>query len=129
MNKEKFKIFLAAFITLLLGPGAGHLLLKQWKKAIIFISTALGLFIILGINFISEIGTDIINSIIALEPTERFKQVSDLYLKFQDNNSKMMLFFDVCFAAVWAYSIVDIFISSRKSIKEEEQQQEKGQEK
>lgn len=126
MNKEKFIIFLAAFVTLLLGPGAGHLLLKQWKKAVFFISLAFGLFIILGINFISELGTDTVNSILILPSAERFKQVSDFYYKFQDNNSKMMLFFDVCFAAVWAYSIVDIFISSRKSVKEE---QEKGQEK
>jgi len=126
MNKEKFIIFLAAFVTLLLGPGAGHLLLKQWKKAVFFISLAFGLFIILGINFISELGNDTITSILALETTERFNQISDFYSKFQDNNSKMMLFFDVCFAAVWAYSIVDIFISSRKGVKEE---QEKGQEK
>ena len=126
MNREKFIIFLAAFITLLLGPGAGHLLLKQWKKAIFFISVALGLFIILGINFVSELGNDTITSILALSPAERLKEVSDFYSKFQDNNSKMMLFFDVCFAAVWAYSIVDIFISSRK---ESQEKQEKGQEK
>lgn len=114
MNKEKFIIFLAAFVTLLLGPGAGHLLLKQWKKAVFFISVAVGLFIILGVNFISEIGQDAVSSLLTLPPAERFKQISDLYFKFQNNNTKMMLFFDTCFAAVWAYSIVDIFISVRK---------------
>ena len=114
MNKEKFIIFLAAFVTLLFGPGTGHLLLKQWKKAVFFILLSIGLFIILGINFISELGTDTVTSMLTLPPAERFEQISDFYSKFQNVNTKMMLFFDVCFAALWAYSIVDIFISSRK---------------
>lgn len=126
MNKEKLKIFFAAFITLLFGPGTGHLLLKQWKKAVFFIVLSIGLFLILGINFISELGTDTVTSLLTLPPTDRFEKISDFYSNFQSINSKMMLFFDICFAALWAYSIVDIFVSARRNNSEE---QEKGQEK
>ena len=122
MNKEKILIFFAAFVTLIFGPGTGHLLLKQWKKAVFFIVLSLCLFIILGINFISELGTDTVTSILTLPPAERFEQINDFYSKFQNINTKMMLFFDVCFAALWAYSIVDIFVSTRNNDKKQGQE-------
>jgi len=120
MNK-KFIIFLSALVTLMLGPGAGHLLLKQWKKAIFFISLSFGLFLILGINFLSDMGQENITAILNLSADERFDKFKDLYVQFQNTYDKTMLFFDVCFAAVWAYSIVDIFISAKNNITQGQQ--------
>ena len=36
MNKDKLTLLLASLVTLMLGPGTGHLIIKEWKKAIFF---------------------------------------------------------------------------------------------
>jgi hypothetical protein len=98
--------------TLLLGPGAGHLILKQWKKALFFISLAVALFAILAINFISDVGRDTITAVINFQGTQSLEKFKEIYYKFQELNPKTILFFDIFFSALWAYSIVDIFISA-----------------
>lgn len=112
MNKKKLIILLASMTTLLLGPGAGHLILKQWKKALFFISLAVALFIILAVNFISDVGRDTITAVINFQETQSLEKFKEIYYKFQELNPKTILFFDIFFSALWAYSIVDIFISS-----------------
>ncbi|MGE4385689.1 MAG: hypothetical protein AB7E39_07515 [Endomicrobiaceae bacterium] len=110
MDRNKITVLLAAMTTLILGPGAGHLIIKEWKRAVFFIALAAGLFIILGITFVSEVGNETLSAVANYQHLEQFK---DIYYKFQDNNPKIMTFFDVFFSALWAYSIVDIFIISK----------------
>jgi hypothetical protein len=112
MNKKKLIILLASMTTLLLGPGAGHLILKQWKKALFFISLAVALFVILAVNFISDVGRDTITAVINFQETQSLEKFKEIYYKFQELNPKTILFFDIFFSALWAYSIVDIFISA-----------------
>jgi len=112
MNKSKLIILLASMTTLLLGPGAGHLILKQWKKALFFISLAVALFVILAVNFISDVGRDTITAVINFQGTQSLEKFKEIYYKFQELNPKTILFFDIFFSALWAYSIVDIFISA-----------------
>lgn len=110
MNKNKLVILLAAMSTLILGPGAGHLILKKWKKSIFFISLAIALFAILAINFISDIGRDTLMTVLNFQQTQNLQQFKEIYAKFRELNPKTILFFDILFSALWAYSIVDIFI-------------------
>ena len=56
MNKDKLTLLLASVVTLLLGPGAGHLIIKEWKKAVFFITLALALFLVLASTFVSAVG-------------------------------------------------------------------------
>lgn len=112
-DRKKLTVLLAAGLTLLLGPGAGHLILKEWKKAIFFISLAMALFSIIAINFISEVGRDAIMAVANMQGVPDMGQFKELYYKFQDENPKMILFFDVTLSALWAYSIVDIFITAK----------------
>ena len=42
MKKDKLIVLFASLVTVILGPGAGHLIIKEWKKAALFISLALG---------------------------------------------------------------------------------------
>lgn len=110
MDRNKIIVLLAAMTTLILGPGAGHLVIREWKRAVFFIALAAGLFIILGINFISEIDRNTLTAVANYDHLEQFKEI---YYRFQDNNPKTMTFFDVFFAALWAYSIVDIFMIAK----------------
>ncbi len=110
MNRDKLMLLLASMATLVLGPGAGHLVLREWKKAVFFITLALVLFLILGMNFISEVGQEALKSVKSYENLEQFK---NLYYGFQENNPKMILFFDVFFSALWAYSVVDLFMIAK----------------
>ena len=34
MNKDKITLLLASIVTLILGPGAGHLIIKEWKNEV-----------------------------------------------------------------------------------------------
>lgn len=113
MNKRKFVVLIAALTTFILGPGAGHLLLKEWKKAIFFISLAIALFIMLAINFISDVGNDTVIAVLNFKETQSLEKFKEIYYKFQELNPKTILFFDVAFSALWAYAIVDIFLIAK----------------
>jgi len=113
MNKKRLMVLLASMTTLILGPGAGHLLLKEWKKALFFISLAIALFSMLAINFISDVGRDTVMAVLNFQETQNLQQFKEIYAKFQELNPKTILFFDIAFSALWAYSIVDIFLIAK----------------
>ena len=110
MNKDKILLFIASIVTLVLGPGAGHLVIKEWKRAIFFIVLALALFLILASTFISAVGQETLEAVATFQNIEQFKNI---YSKFQEENPNTMLLFNIFFAALWAYSIVDLFRISR----------------
>lgn len=114
MKNEKLLILFASLVTIVLGPGAGHLVIKEWKKAIFFITLALALFFVLCITFVSEVGTETLNAVLDYTSISDLEKFKDIYYKFQDNNPKTMLFFDIFFSGLWAYSIVDIFMIGKQ---------------
>lgn len=114
MKKYKLIVLFASLVTVILGPGAGHLIIKEWKKAVFFISLALGLFFILCMNFVSEVGQETLSAVLNYTNINDIEQFKNIWYKFQDDNPKMMLFFDIFFSGLWAYSIVDIFLTAKK---------------
>ncbi len=110
MNKDKITLLLASVVTLVLGPGAGHLIIKEWKKAVLFISIALALFLILASTFASAVGHETLEAVANFQNIEQFKNI---YEKFQEENSRTMFIFNICFAGLWAYSIVDLFLIAK----------------
>jgi len=110
MNKDKITLLLASIVTLILGPGAGHLIIKEWKRAIFLISLSLALFLILAITFVSTVGHETLEVIANFQNMEQFKNI---YYKFQEDNPNSILIFNIFFAALWAYSIVDLFKIAR----------------
>ena len=110
MNKDKLTLLLASMVTLILGPGAGHLIIKEWKKAVFFISLALALFLILASTFVSAVGHETLEAVANFQNIEQFKNI---YYKFQEDNPNAMLIFNILFAGLWAYSIVDLFMIAK----------------
>ena len=110
MNKDKITLLLATVVTLALGPGAGHLVIKEWKKAIFLITLALVLFLILASTFISSVGQETLEAVATFQNIEQFKNI---YAKFQEDNPNTMLLFNIFFAFLWAYSIVDLFMIAK----------------
>lgn len=118
MKNKKLILILAGMITLLLGPGAGHLIIKEWKRAVFFIALAFSLFIILASIFINSVGTEFLESVKGFQNINQFRSI---YESFQEENQNTMLMFNILFAGVWASSIVDLF----KIIKNKEFMEEK----
>jgi len=119
MKKDKIVLLLATLVTLILGPGAGHLIVKEWKRAIFFITLSLALFIILATTFISSVGQETLQLVTNFHNIEQFKTI---YEKFQEDNSNTMLLFNIVFAGLWAYSIVDLFkIARNKGVFEKQE--------
>ena len=110
MNKDKLTLLLASMVTLILGPGAGHLIIKEWKKAVLFISLAFALFLILASTFVSAVGHETLEAVANFQNIEQFKNI---YEKFQEENPNTMLVFNIFFAGLWAYSIVDLFLIAK----------------
>ena len=114
MKKEKLIILFASLVTVILGPGAGHLIIKEWKKAAFFIAVALVLFFILCMNFVSEVGQETLSAVLDYTNINNIEQFKNIWYKFQDDNPNMMLIFNIFFAGLWSYSIVDIFLTAKK---------------
>lgn len=120
MNKDKLALLLASLVTLMLGPGAGHLIIRQWRKAIFFITLSLALFLILASTFVSSVDNEVLSTVTKFQNIEQFKI---LYEKFQQDNSNTILMFNIFFAGLWAYSIVDLFkIARAKGVFEKKEQ-------
>ncbi len=111
MNKDKITLLLASIVTLILGPGAGHLIIKEWKKAVFFITLALALFLVLASTFVSAVGHETLEAVANFQNIEQFKNI---YEQFQEENPNTMLMFNIFFAGLWAYSIVDLFRIARQ---------------
>lgn len=110
MNRNKLILFLSCVVTLVLGPGTGHLVIKEWKRAVFFIAFSLVLFLILASTLVSSVGKETLETVANFQDIEQFKNI---YYKFQENNPNIMLMFNIFFAGLWAYSIVDLFKIAR----------------
>lgn len=105
-----FKYFLALFATLFLGPGIGHLFLKQYKKAGILIGIAL--FFVIAAAVVFMVSMD--KSLLPRDFDEMSKYVSELL----SQNARMMLIIDIPVAGAWAYAFLDILRSALVEYKE-----------
>ncbi len=105
-----FKYFLALTATLFLGPGIGHLFLKQFKKAGILIGIVLFFVIVSAIVIMSSIDT-------ASVPME-YEAMSKYLKDMLTSNAKLMLIIDIPIAGAWAYAILDILRSAFLEFKE-----------
>jgi predicted PurR-regulated permease PerM len=121
MKNNKLTLILATIVTLLLGPGAGHLIIKEWRRAVFFIALALTLFVILVTIFINSVGPEILESIKEFQNISQFRTI---YETFQEENQNTMLMFNILFAGVWASSIVDLFkiVRNKEFIEEEKEE-------
>lgn len=107
------KIIISILLTLLLGPGVGHLYLKKYKKAALLLGAAFALVAFLSWLFVKSID---VSKLDAMTP-------AFLFDSFTAAHPRLIFYYDVVFAALWAYAVVDAFIISRGMLppKEEEQ--------
>jgi hypothetical protein len=97
------KIVISILLTLLLGPGMGHLYLKKFKKAALLLSAAFALISYLAWIFARSIDVSKLETM-----TPAF-----LYSAFTSSHPKLIFYYDVVFAALWAYAVVDAFFTAR----------------
>lgn len=101
-----FRIAIAVALTLLLGPGAGHLFLKKFKRAILLILATLSAAIVLAVT----IGLNIPPAQLqGANPTQLFQS-------YIAEHPSTIFVFDAVFAAVWAYALVDAFTLAKASL-------------
>lgn len=94
------KKIVAVVITFLLGPGAGHLFIRKFKKGLFFILASL----LFAVHFALQISKALVaNPAAAQNPMQLLKE-------FSAANPKLVLMYDIVFAALWAYAIVDILL-------------------
>ena len=101
MKKTVFSII----ITLLLGPGAGHIYLKKYKKGTALIIGAL----CLAAVFVSRMAKDIASNLTVATQAEAAKLIMD----YSSSHPKAMLYLDIAFALLWSYSLIDVYYQSR----------------
>lgn len=108
------KIIISALLSVFLGPGVGHLYLKHFKKAIALISASIGLLVLLAWVFIRSIDAAAWNVIMSITQQDLMtKELTKLFQSFMDSHSGFMFYYDLAFACLWAYAIVDGFLKAR----------------
>ncbi|MCK9582193.1 MAG: hypothetical protein M0Q46_01015 [Endomicrobiales bacterium] len=107
----RIRYFLAMVITVLLGPGIGHLLIFRYKKAIMFILASALITFGLALYLSGILGQKEIE-LLKHNPLNFFQFVAE-------NQPNALKVYNVLFAALWAYAILDLFLDAKKSTKEE----------
>jgi len=100
------KIIIAIALTLLLGPGAGHVYLRRYKRAMLLIVTSL-FFAFLLAWLVARTATA------AQLPVSG---TSQLFRNYSAQHAGIIFLFDSIFAALWAYALVDSFFRARAEI-------------
>lgn len=103
------RTFVAVLLTFMLGPGVGHLYLRQFKRGILFIAASIGFAVALAVYVVKTMMPDI-----------NAANASQLLQQFSAGNTHFMLYFNVAFAAIWAYAVVDVIMITRREPKEHE---------
>ena len=92
-------------LTVLLGPGVGHIYLRKFKKAILLILATLVTAIHLAWTASQKI---------SIIPDVNAENITYYLTEFTKNNPDTMIYYDIIFAALWAYALVDVYLESKK---------------
>ena len=98
------RTILALLFTFLLGPGAGHIYLRRFKRGALFILATLFFAVLMAFQAIKT-----------LSPALRTTPPAQLYQQFSMDHPGIMFYYDMIFAAIWAYAFVDAFFIARES--------------
>ena len=99
----------AVLFTLLLGPGVGHLYLKKYKTGFLFLAVTL--------LFALHQTWEVLKTIPASQLSGlKAADASLLFNNFALQYPKVLFIYDIIFAALWAYAIVDVYSKSRETI-------------
>jgi hypothetical protein len=99
---------ISILLTLLLGPGVGHLYLKSFKKA----------WALIGLTVLGA-GAFVFHALKGLKPEQILAIQGDpgaFARSLTTGKSAPGLFFDIFFAAIWAYALVDGYIICRHKL-------------
>jgi len=97
------KYLLALFVTLFLGPGIGHLILGQYKKAFLLLGIALFFVVLTAVILMFSID---MNSV-----PHNLDAMKEYVKNLLAQKSSTMFYVDMPIAAVWAYAFADIIRS------------------
>ena len=111
-----FKYFLALSATLFLGPGVGHLFLRQHKKAFILIGICL--------FFVTVTAVAVMLSADMSNVPKDYESMNIFFKELLRENMKMMLIIDIPVAGAWAYAILDILRHAFSEYKEKMKNEE-----
>ncbi len=98
---------IAIALTLLLGPGTGHLYLKKFRRAFLFIAGALLCALLLALQVVKAFSAGI-------TPAMGSKEATLLFQQFAASSPNTMLFYDALLAALWAYALLDVYWQARE---------------
>ena len=105
------RYLLAMVITVLLGPGIGHILIFKYKKAITLILASALITFLLALYLAAILSTkDML--ILKSNPLNFFQFVAN-------NQPNALKVYNIFFAGLWAYAILDLFIAAKNTFKED----------
>ncbi|MBN1621389.1 MAG: hypothetical protein JW871_02220 [Endomicrobiales bacterium] len=101
------KAVISIALTILLGPGVGHLYLRYFKQGILLIIATLFFALHQALKVVASVPKEELSNITQQE-------ISYLFQKFAVEFPRTIFLYDIIFAAIWAYALVDVFNKSRK---------------
>jgi predicted PurR-regulated permease PerM len=100
------RIAIAVALTLLLGPGAGHLYLKRFKRAVLLILSTVFFAVLLAFFVATGIPQAQLTAVNA----------SLVFQNYSLDHPSTLFYFDAIFAALWAYALVDAFMQAKADL-------------
>lgn len=97
------KMIVSFILTVLLGPGAGHIYLREFMRGILLLAATL----ITGLHFFYRV-LQTAPSLDALN-----KNAAEFFRIFTVNNPRTVLYYDIIFAAIWSFALIDIYYKTR----------------
>lgn len=114
------KTLITSLLTLL-GPGVGHIYLKQFKKAVLFILATTGIgfywFVQFTLSF-DQAALETIENLSRQQITPAQQEQLNLMImqqlkSFLASPPQSILFFELLIAGIWAYAFVDGYLAAK----------------
>jgi len=96
------KTVISIALTFLLGPGAGHIYLGKIKKGLIMFASVFAAGVMFFLQALKASG----------KPFTPDQNPALILQDFYVSQPRTVLYYDIFFAAVWAYAFVDAFFKS-----------------
>jgi hypothetical protein len=102
-------VIIPVMLCFFLGPGAGQLYNKDYKKGAILIVTSLVILILSGVWYYQKLQPYIPNDLTTVDPTAMQQLLQNASGQLAAKDGKILAAFEALLTVIWLYGVVDAY--------------------
>jgi hypothetical protein len=111
-------IIIPVLLCFFLGPGAGQLYNKEYKKGAFMMVASLAILIVSGVWYYKALQPYIPNDLTTVDPAAMQQILENATGQITANESRMLIAFEAALTALWLYGCIDAYLVAKNKGRE-----------